>query len=100
LPEWLPARSPSPEYHAVVRERVEHVLKRMEKLPLRRRMIIEGLAAEKDLREIAGDVGLTISNAHKLKRLAREDLCKPGRPWPWFPSPTSMATSKAENLPR
>ena len=80
LPEWLPARSPSPEHGAAVREEVEHVLDRMDALASRSREIIEGMVAEEEFKAVAERLGLTISNAHKLKRLARAELQRPGLP--------------------
>jgi len=82
LPEYLPSSSRSPEHEATVREKVEHVLDRMNRLAWRRRKIVEGLAAEMDFKEIAEDVGISIWNVHKLKRLAREEIRKPGPPLP------------------
>lgn len=78
LPEWLPARSPSPEHGAAVREEVEHVLDRLDALPSRSREIIEGMVAEEEFKAVADRLGLGISNAHKLKRLARAELRIPG----------------------
>jgi len=77
LPEWLPARSPSPEHEAAVRERVGHVLDRLKTLPSRSQEIIEGMMAEEEFKAVADRLGLGISNAHKLKRLAREELRVP-----------------------
>ena len=80
LPEWLPASTRSPEYEATVRERVEHVLDRWTHLPWRRRRIVEGLAQERDFKDIAEDLSISIWNLHKLKRLARAALRKPRLP--------------------
>jgi len=78
LQEWLPASSRSPEHEAAVRERVGHVLDRLKTLPSRSQEIIEGMIAEEEFKAVADRLGLGISNAHKLKRLAREKLRKPG----------------------
>jgi len=78
LPEWLPASSPSPEHQAAVREQVENVLERLQTLPSRSREIIEGMVAEEEFKDVADRLGLGISNAHKLKRLARKALRVPG----------------------
>jgi len=74
LPEWFPARSPSPEHGAAVREQVESVLERLKNLPSRSQEIIEGMIAEEEFKVVADRLGLGISNAHKLKRLARVAL--------------------------
>jgi len=81
LQEWLPAPSPSPEHEAAVREEVEHVLERVEQLPWRRRELIRGIAREEELKEVADRLALSMPNAHKLTRLAREALRAP-RPRP------------------
>ena len=40
---------------------------------------MEGLADDHDLKDVAAQLELSISNAHKLKRLAREELRVPSR---------------------
>jgi len=78
LQDWYPASSPSPEHQAALRERIEHVLERLETLPSRSREVIEGMVAEEEFKTVADRLGLGISNAHKLKRLARMKLRRPG----------------------
>jgi len=68
-----PQLSP-PEHQAAVRETVERMLEGISNLPWRRRALMEGLADDHDLKDVAAELELSMSNAYKLKRLAREQL--------------------------
>jgi len=70
----LPPQLSPPEHQAAVRETVEHMLDGIANLPWRSRVLMEGLADDHDLKDVAAQLELSISNAHKLKRLAREKL--------------------------
>jgi len=78
LPDLLPARSPSPEHGATVREEVRNILGRLAGLSSPSREIIEGMVADEEFRVVANRLGLTVSNAHRLKSLAREELLNSG----------------------
>ena len=77
VPPLTPQLSP-PEHQAAVREEVERMLDGIANLPVRSRALMEGLADDHDLKDVATELELSISNAHKLKRLARAELRLPG----------------------
>ena len=79
VPPLTPQLSP-PEHQAAVRETVERMLDGIANLPCRSRALMEGLADDHDLKDVAAELELSISNAHKLKRLARAELRAPRPP--------------------
>ena len=76
----LPPRLSPPEQQAAVREEVERMLDGIANLPDRSRALMEGIADDHDLKDVAAELELSMSNAYKLKRLAREALQAPRPP--------------------